>query len=166
MRQIIVLLSLLALGGCATGYQPQGFTGGFSETRFDTNVWRVVFNGNARTSNERAADFTLLRCAEIALDHGFSHFVVVDSEKSMTTGSYTTPTQSYTHGNATAYRHGNAVTAHGSSTTTTHGGQTYHYQKPSRSITMVALSERPEGFSYNARMIRDQLMLKYGIQGE
>lgn len=166
IRLISSLILLVILAGCATGYQQKGFTGGFSETQLDTNAWTVTFNGNAYTSKERAADFTLLRCAELALENGYGYFVSVESESYATTGTYTTPSHSQSYGSATANSYGNTTYIQGSSHTTTHGGQTYHYSKPGRSITMVAFAQKPSGFSYNANLIRDQLTAKYGIDKE
>jgi hypothetical protein len=45
---------IASLVGCATGYQAQGFTGGFDETQLSPNVYRVTFKGNGYTRpNER-----------------------------------------------------------------------------------------------------------------
>ena len=67
----ILILSAFLLSGCATAYQPKGFTGGFSETQLDESVFQVSFRGNAYTSSERAADFTLLRSAELTIENGY-----------------------------------------------------------------------------------------------
>ena len=50
--------------------QSQGMSGGFSETQLDTNVYTVRFSGNGYTSPSKAADFALLRSAEITLMRG------------------------------------------------------------------------------------------------
>ena len=51
---------------CATAYQSNAFTGGFSETQLD-DVFKVRFKGNGSTSRERASDFCLLRCGKLYL---------------------------------------------------------------------------------------------------
>ena len=79
MKIIATLSIVLLLGGCATTYQPQGLSGGFSETQIDTNVFTVTFKGNGYTGQDKANDFTLLRSAELTLEHGFKYFVVVDA---------------------------------------------------------------------------------------
>ena len=56
-----------ALLGCATAYQPQGLSGGFTETQLAPDVWRVSFSGNGYTKGERAEDFAMLRSAELTL---------------------------------------------------------------------------------------------------
>jgi len=89
-----IVLALLA--ACATPYQSKGYTGGFSETQLDVNVFRVNFNGNAYTSGERAVDFTLLRSAELAREHGYHYFIVVQHSAGYSYSTRTTPTQSHT----------------------------------------------------------------------
>jgi len=59
--RIIYLLSISAiLSACATSYQKEGATRGYTETQLDTNVFQVSFRGNGYTEKQRASDFTLL----------------------------------------------------------------------------------------------------------
>ena len=67
MRTIAAASASLVLVACATAYQPQSFSGGFSETQLDKNVFRVSFKGNGYTNAERAEEMALLRSAELAL---------------------------------------------------------------------------------------------------
>src|SRR5216683_4899111 len=59
------LLVALALGGCvltsATGYEPAGSDGGYSELQLGPDLFRIAFQGNPYTSQERVADLALLR---------------------------------------------------------------------------------------------------------
>jgi hypothetical protein len=74
---------LLERGGrtaCATPYQPKGLTGGFSETRLDTNTFRVDFQDIGFTSRERVEVYLLRRAAELTLERGFDYFVIVDAD--------------------------------------------------------------------------------------
>ncbi len=163
MKNYIILVIFAAiLTGCATVYQKQGFTGGFSETQLGENIFRVTFKGNAYTSRERVSDFTLLRCAELALEKEFKYFIIVDSEKYTKTGAYTTPTTSYTTGSA----YGTGSYAYGSATTTTTGGQTYFYSKPRSTNTIVGFKEKPkiDGLLYDAEFIVKSIKGKYGIK--
>ena len=155
-------MSLLAclLCGCATSYQGDAFTGGYSETQFDENIFNVSFRGNAMTRRDRVADFTLLRCAELTLENGFSYFAVVESNSYTDTSTHTTPTTTNTTGNA--YSSGNMI--HGNATSTTTGGQTYNTTKPSQTNTIVCFKEKPiSTFSYNAKFIYKSISEKYGI---
>ncbi len=161
MRAFLSVLATLFLTACATTYQPQSFSGGFSETQLDKNVFRVSFRGNGYTDRERAEDFALLRSAELTLKNGFTHFVIVDGRSGTDYSAFTTPTQSTTYGSANVY--GN--TAYGRSTTTTTGGQTVLIQKPSSTNTIVCLNGKPEGvFAYDASFIYRSLREKYGLK--
>ena len=162
MKFIATLSFLLLIAGCATSYQAQSFSGGFSETQLDRNVFKVTFKGNGYTQSERAEDFALLRSAELTLKNGFSHFAIVDGRQSADYGVLTTPTQSYTTGSVTAY--GN--TAYGSARTTTTGGQSFIIKKPSSTNTIVCFNGKPENgmFVYDAQFIYDSLSTKYGIK--
>ncbi len=43
------LAAVLLLQGCATGYQPFGARGGYSERRITDDTYYVVFSGNGKT---------------------------------------------------------------------------------------------------------------------
>src|ERR1041385_738680 len=88
---ILSLSIVLAATGCATSYQANGFSSGYSETRFAPDIFRVVFKGNGYTSAERAQDFALLRASELALQGGFTCFAIIDERNSSTTSTITTP---------------------------------------------------------------------------
>lgn len=161
MRTITAISLAIILGGCATTYQPEGFSGGFSETQLDTNVFRVSFRGNGYTSAERAEELALLRSAELTLKNGFTHFVVIDGRSREQLGTYTTPTQSYTTANATAY--GNS--AYGTARTTTYGGQTFLISKPSTTNTIMCFTGKPDiqALVYDAKFVCNSLGQKHGV---
>ena len=157
----LLAVTAMACAGCATSYQSDGFTGGFLESQLAPDVFEVTFNGNGYTSSKRTKDFTMLRSAELCQKHGFTHFVILGKENSSSTHSYTTPGQSYTTG--TAYAYGNTATYYGQTTYTP--GQTYHFVKPSSSMTIKLLRSKPaEGMSYEAAFLIDSLKKQYGIE--
>ena len=162
MRALFILaLATVLLGGCATTYQPNSFTGGYSETQLGENIFQVSFRGNGYTSRERASDFSLLRSAEVALENGFRYFVIVESEKGSKVGAYTTPTTSYTTGSA----YGSGNYAYGSATTTTYGGQTYFISKPRATNTILCFKEKPEinGLVFDAEFVAKSIRQNYSL---
>ena len=171
MKTIYIASLLLFLAACATRYQPQGMTGGFSSTQLDANVFQVTFKGNGNTSPERANDFTLLRSAELALANGFQYFTIIDSQRYSKDSTYTTPStattniNANTNGIANSYGNNTNYSSHtqGTATTTVSGGQTYTISKPRTSNTIVCFKEKPDGFSYNAQFIANSLREKYGL---
>jgi hypothetical protein len=160
MRFATVVLGVL-LTGCATTYQPQGFSGGFAETQLDTNVFRVSFRGNGYTSAERAEEMALLRSAEVAIKNSFTHFAVVDGASRSRYSTVTTPTQSTTTGTVSV----NGNTAFGTARTTTSGGQSFVIAKPSTTNTIVCFVGKPDvaGLVYDARFLMNSLGAKYGV---
>jgi len=156
-----VLVSLLAVAGCATPYQSKGFTGGYSEVQLDENVFKVSFRGNGYTSKERAANFALLRAGEVALRNGFKYFIIADLSNSTRDSSYTTPTQTTTNMNYNSY----GSYGYGSANSRTSGGQTYHISKPTTTNTIVCFKEKPEiqGLVYNAEFLVRSLKEEYSI---
>lgn len=158
---IATVFTSVILMGCATGYQSQGLTGGFTETQLDINVWKVNFVGNGYTSGERAEDFAMLRSAEIAIANGFTHFAFISSKNNIESSSITTPTTSYTTANANI--NGNNIA--GNATTRTYGGNTYVISKPSANNTVMMFKGKPNTntITYDASFICNSLGKKYEV---
>lgn len=167
----LVWFVVVILAGCATPYQPAGLTGGFSETQLARNVFQVRFKGNGFTRMERATDFTLLRSAELTLQHGYEYFTVVDAEVYRRHLYYTTPTTSTTsitgstYGTASSYGGMSTYSGsfNGTANTTTYGGQTYNISKPSTSDTIVCFRKRPKGFAFDAAFVESSIRAKYKL---
>ncbi|MGH7924369.1 MAG: CC0125/CC1285 family lipoprotein [Candidatus Binatus sp.] len=84
MRMSISLVALSAvclLAGCATEYQPEGVSGGYSDKVLAGNTVQVTFRGNRITSPETVHFFLLRRCAEVTLQDDYNYFVLVHEEK-------------------------------------------------------------------------------------
>lgn len=153
MKTLLVVLSIVLLSGCATDYQKDSYTGGFSSTQLGENMYQVSFRGNGFTSRRRAADFTLLRSAELTLENGFRYFAIVGAEKSTNVATMTTPTTSFT-----------TPTGYGSATTTTYGGHTFFVSKPNTTNTILCFKDKPKsGVVYNAKFVANALRQKYGL---
>ena len=161
MRIAAVLFAAIALSACATSYQRDGVTGGFSETQLDENVWKVTFRGNGYTRGQRAEDLALLRCAELTVEKGYTHFALAGASSDKETSTVITPTSSYTTGSA--YVSGNNV--YGQARTHTYGGQTIFISHPSTTNTVVMFREKPEiqGMVFNARFICQSIGQKYDV---
>ncbi len=160
MKNFLLLSSIIAITGCATGYQAQSFSGGYSETQLDLNVFKVTFKGNGYTKSDRAEDFALLRSAELTLKYGFSHFAIIDGRQSADYGVITSPSQSYTTGTATVIGNTAYVSARTSSE-----GESYIIRRPSASNTIVCFNGKPDNGMpvYNAQYVFNSLSTKYGI---
>jgi len=157
-----VIIAALSLSACATPYTHDGALGGYNDTRLAENVFQVSFQGNGYTSEQRVADFTLLRSAEVAMQNGYNYFIIVKEHESARSGAFTTPTSSYTTGSV----YGSGNYAYGSATTTTTGGQTFLFSIPSSRNTIVCYKDKPEinGLVYNAKIVAASIRKKYNIK--
>ncbi len=161
---VVVLIQTSFIAGCATPYQKVGFTGGYSETRLGEHLFRVNFRGNGYTSSERAADFCMLRCAELTQENGCRYFCVLQGGNDVSYSAYTTPRTSQTFGSATAY--GN--TAYGTATTYTYGGDTYLIAKPRSTLLVRCSPEKPDdtrgALCFDAAFLASSIRSKYRLK--
>ncbi len=77
---LTVLLAACA-GAGPTPYVPAGsadVAGGYSQQRIEEGRWRVSFAGNSVTSRDTVESYLLYRAAELTLEQGGDHFVVVE----------------------------------------------------------------------------------------
>jgi len=76
--------TILLLAACATAtpYGPasQGGGYGFSEQRIEGNRFRITFRGNSLTQRETVENSLLFRAAELTVQQGFDHFIVVEND--------------------------------------------------------------------------------------
>ncbi len=80
LPRIGLIALILTLTGCATAYQRQGITGGYTDEHVDDTTFRVRFKGNNYTSREQVETFLLYRCAELTDQLGYDSFVVVGQD--------------------------------------------------------------------------------------
>lgn len=134
MRTIVIALLLAA--GCATGYHESNLAGGFSDTQLQDDTFRVYFHGNAFTTPEQMSDYTMLRAAEVALDHGFKFFVVADEKQTTIVGA------AGTRGTISMYQVG-----------------------ANNSQTIVCYTDKPQAMAlvYDANAVYGSLTTKYRI---
>jgi hypothetical protein len=63
-----------------TPYQPKGFSGGFKEKKVSENTYEVTFAGNIYIKAEKERFYTLVRCAELAVQNGKRYFVILQEQ--------------------------------------------------------------------------------------
>src|ERR1043166_4513540 len=119
--------ALAMMLGCATPYQPKGYTGGYQDLQIGDNMFRVSFEGNGFTSAERTSEYLLLRDAEVTLDKGFRWFIIAsDQQMSQTSGG--------------SYKGGGVVASF-----------------PTSVNVISCFKEKPEGTAYDARSVANAL---------
>lgn len=84
-----------ALAGCmtATPYQPATNSSrlGYAEEQIEANRFRVSFAGNTITARETVERYLLYRAAELTVQQGFDHFILVDRNTETKTEVRRTP---------------------------------------------------------------------------
>ena len=73
--------ALLAACATQTPYGPRDEYGyGFSETRIESDRYRVSFSGNSLTDRETVETYLLYRAAELTMQNGYDWFEIVDRD--------------------------------------------------------------------------------------
>ena len=83
MRKLLTVLAAATLAACATQtpYAPADSRGhGFADQRIERDRYRISFRGNSLTTRNEVENALLLRAAEVTLDNGYDHFIVVSDE--------------------------------------------------------------------------------------
>jgi len=180
MKSISLILTtyiVYGLLGCATPYQYDGFTGGYSDTQLAPDLFRVVFRGNGFTAAERVQDFALLRASELTLQRGYKFFAITDENNSNTTSSFTTPGYAETTGMLRRNHSGNIhLNPYGGSYSGTSSGQintkttysppqTHVSYKHKSKLTVRAFQAKPSDIStFDAVFLQQSLKQKYRIK--
>lgn len=73
-----LMLATFIFIGCATTYGPKGTKGGYSEKQITENTFEVTFEGNEHNSADQIRNYLMYRCAELTLEQGLSHFLIVE----------------------------------------------------------------------------------------
>ncbi|MEO1611431.1 MAG: hypothetical protein AAFU55_03620 [Pseudomonadota bacterium] len=104
IRSKLFLCLIAALAACAkpTPYQPRAATGGFEESRLETDRYRVSFRGNTVTSRDLVERSLLYRAAELTLAEGGDWFEVVSSDTDVDRDYFTS---GFIHPQPSLFRH-------------------------------------------------------------
>jgi len=144
--KLLLLSSVILLFGC-TPYQENsglaGFLGGggFNETQLASDVYQVTFAGNKYTAEQRAKDFTLLRCAELTIEKGYRYFRIINSDFNLRYRTQSIP--------------GSLNVA----------PSTKLVSEPSSSnIIQLIYQKTPDVFGYEAEIIVSSIKSEYGIK--
>jgi hypothetical protein len=137
-RVIITAVAMSGLLGCATGYHPMGFMGGFESNWLSPNVLSVTVMGNGFTNPGRVREMALLQSAERARESGYCYFVFVKSDDRSSVAYIPQGTTTETTGTVT----GNSFNA----TSTTSGGGYTPIFRPGEALTVAMFTSPPPGY--------------------
>jgi hypothetical protein len=80
VKKAITLSAVLFLAGCQTPYQEMGGTGGVTAAPITNDTYRISAPGNGYTDPTAIQDYALLKAAEVTLQSGNTHFIIVDGK--------------------------------------------------------------------------------------
>ena len=91
----IALAGSVALSGCmtATPYQPAAASSsatGYSDQQIEADRFQVSFRGNSLTARETVERYLLFRAAELTVQNGFDHFILVSKDTETRSETYRT----------------------------------------------------------------------------
>jgi len=132
--RVLLVVAIMALSACATAYTSSDWSGGFSSLQLDWNSWQVAFAGNAYTSSEKAVDYTLLRSADISLEHGFPYFVIVRESQKTDISRVEIKRDAF------------------------------FFAKPSAHNIIICYKDNPSEFAYSAEFTAKSIREKYGMK--
>ena len=108
--KLIVLLFAFSVLGCATGYQPEGFSGGYDEQKVGDNKYLVSFSGNGFTSGSEVQRGAFRRAEELCMEKNYNSFEMISKDGS--TSQSTTPTTVSCYGNSCSSQGGITFNKH------------------------------------------------------
>ncbi|MCB0422228.1 MAG: hypothetical protein KDD61_14620 [Bdellovibrionales bacterium] len=79
MSKYILVFTIL-IAGCATSYQKEGLSGGYSDIEVGKNKFLVTFSGNGYTGRSRVQQFAFQRAKELCVEKGFKSFELVNRD--------------------------------------------------------------------------------------
>jgi hypothetical protein len=83
MKKLVTCLAAAALAACATPtpFEPaDGGRYGFADQKIEENRYRISFRGNSLTTKEQVETALLLRAAQVTIENGYDHFIVVGDD--------------------------------------------------------------------------------------
>jgi hypothetical protein len=125
------MAALSVLGGCVS-------TGARA---LDDRTAIISGSGNAFASPAQVQQHVLIAAAKSTLAKGFTKFVILGSQDTSSTSSYTAPGTSQTNGSFQAQPAYGGVAGSYSQNTTYNPGQTYNYFKPGMDVTIRMFGE-------------------------
>ena len=84
MRVVLLFFTTIFFLSCQTSYQKKSFSGGYEDSQLDKDVYKVSFHGNGYTKQSIVKDYAMRRCAELTIEQGFDHFVIIDKDSETT----------------------------------------------------------------------------------
>lgn len=79
---LVLFTTLVSACATSTPYEAAGPGGqyGFTEQKIEANRYQISFRGNSLTNRETVETYLLYRAAELTVEQGYDHFIVVSDD--------------------------------------------------------------------------------------
>ena len=79
-KLIIIILIPYLITGCATTYHQQNMFGGYSDQKFEKDVYQIGFDTFGFFNDpDMIEQFIQYRCAEVVIKEGFKYYTIIDN---------------------------------------------------------------------------------------
>lgn len=149
MKLAFKVLLLIFLSGCATGYHPDGFGGGYSEVKYSRDTAKITFRGNGYTSSNKVQDYVLLRAADYTVLNKYDYFYILNSSGDKT--------------NQLVQTSSGQIQYNQFSNTATYSGPTYMNVSKSTESLLIKMSHENGSGALDAKELRKNLSNSLGV---
>lgn len=149
MRKLLIVAAVLGLAGCATGYQPRGYVGGYTDVRTREDTFIISFRSNIFTRQDVVEQYTMLRASELCLGAGYPYFDVLGAQG---------------EDKPAVVQQAVAVSGSGSVNVSSGSGKGL-FSTIGASMMVRCLKEKPDGDYIDAKLLRDHVRQTYRIKG-
>lgn len=148
-RKLLIAVAMVGLTGCATSYQPRGFTGGYTDVRTKDDTFVISFRSNIFTGQDVIEQYTLLRASELCLSAEYPYFTILGAQGEE---------KSSANQQAIVVNESGSVNVSGS------GGKGL-FSTLSASMMVSCSKEKPAGDYVDAKLLRDHVRKTYKVKG-
>ena len=80
MKKLLLAIVLpLIITGCATKYHEKNLFGGYSDQKFEKDIYQVGFDASLFTDRDMIEQFIQYRSAEIVIEQGYKYYTVINN---------------------------------------------------------------------------------------
>ena len=78
-KLLLVMILPYLITGCATTYHQQNLFGGYSDQKFEKDIYQVGFDASFFTDKDMIEQFIQYRSAEIVVEQGYQYYTVINN---------------------------------------------------------------------------------------
>ena len=80
MKKLLIAIVIpYLITGCATTYHQKNIFGGYSDQKFEKDIYQVGFDASLVTDKDMIEQFIQYRSAEIVIEQGYQFYAIIDN---------------------------------------------------------------------------------------